>query len=90
MTFERSEKGTQYTGYAVYAFRDGTTKVGRFTGRGDPVGEQTGTFTLESGTGRYSGIQGGGTFTGIGFHPHGDIVLNVEGSFSLDKAAEKD
>lgn len=83
LTFERRGSTTQYTGYAVYSFRDGTTKVGRFEGHGDPAGEQAGEFTFESGTGRYAGIRGNGTFTGTGYPPHGDIVLNVKGSYSL-------
>lgn len=89
LTFERSEIGTQYKGYAVYSFHDDTTKVGRFEGHGDPVGEQTGVFTFEDGTGRYSGIRGNGTFTGTGFPPHGDIVLNVEGSYWRDGSDTK-
>ena len=83
LTFERRGGVTQYTGYAIYDFGDGTTKVGRFEGRGDPAGEQAGEFTFESGTGRYAGIQGDGTFTGTGYPPHGDIVLKVRGSYSL-------
>lgn len=83
LTFERRKGTTQYTGYAVYDFGDGTTKVGRFEGRGDPAGKQAGEFAFESGTGRYAGIQGNGTFTGTGYPPHGDIILNVRGTYSL-------
>ena len=67
-----------------------TTKVGRLEGHGDPVGEQTGVFTFEAGTGRYAGIRGRGTFTGMGYPPHGDIVLDVEGSYRLDDGERRD
>jgi hypothetical protein len=83
LIFERRGCTTQYTGYAVYTFNDGTTKVVRFEGRGDPVGKQAGEFTFERGSGRYEGMQGNGTFTGDGYPPHGDIVLDVKGSYSL-------
>ena len=83
LTFERSGAETNYRGYAVYAFPDGATKIGRFTGTGDPQGEQSGQFSLECGTGRYEGITGQGHFTGHGFPPHGDIYLDVSGTYSL-------
>ena len=85
ITFERSGAETHYRGYAVYRFPDGATKVGRFTGGGDPAGRQTGEFILEAGTGRYQGIVGSGTFAGQGFPPHGDIVLDVSGTYSIAK-----
>ena len=40
ITFERSGSETRYRGYAIYRFPDGATKVGRFTGGGDPAGRQ--------------------------------------------------
>ena len=83
ITFERSGAETSYRGYAVYAFPDGASKVGRFTGAGDPRGEQSGQFTIEGGTGRYEGITGQGSFSGRGFPPHGDIYLDVSGTYSL-------
>ncbi len=83
LTFERSGPETSYVGYAVYMFQDGSTKVARFTGTGDPAGQQTGEFTLRAGTGRYEGVSGEGRFTGRGFPPHGDIYLDVEGTYSL-------
>ncbi len=83
LTFERSGAETNYRGYAVYTFPDGATKIGSFTGTGDPRGEQSGQFTLEGGTGRYEGITGQGRFSGHGFPPHGDIYLDVSGAYSL-------
>ncbi len=83
LTFERSGGETNYRGYAVYTFIDGTTKTGRFIGTGDPRGEQTGDFTIEGGSGRYEGITGKGTFTGRAFPPQGDIYLDVRGTYSI-------
>ncbi|RQD56042.1 MAG: hypothetical protein D5R98_10245 [Desulfonatronovibrio sp. MSAO_Bac4] len=83
LTFERSGAKTNYRGYAIYAFPDGATKIGSFIGTGDPRGEQAGQFTLEGGTGRYEGITGQGSFSGQGFPPHGDIYLDVSGTYSL-------
>lgn len=85
ITFERSGTETRYHGYAVYRFPDGAIKVGRFTGGGDPAGRLAGEFILEAGTGRYQGIAGSGTFVGQGFPPHGDIVLDVSGTYSIAK-----
>lgn len=83
LTFERSGAETNYRGYAVYTFMDGTTKTGRFIGTGDPRGKQTGKFTIEGGSGRYEGITGEGTFTGRAFPPQGDIYLDVHGTYSI-------
>ncbi len=83
LTFERSGPETSYRGYAIYSFLDGTTKVGRFNGSGDPRGQQSGKFTFEGGTERYQGISGEGSFSGRGFPPHGDIYLDVTGTYSL-------
>ncbi len=83
VTFERVDSETSYRGYAVYRFSDGATKVGRFTGSGDPGGTQSGEFTFEAGTDRYQGITGQGTFTGQGFPPHGDIYLDVSGTYAV-------
>ncbi len=81
LTFERRGPATDYTGYAVYKFADGATKVGRFSGEGDPRGEQEGEFVFDGGTGRYEGITGEGTFVGQGYPPHGDIYLDVKGTY---------
>ncbi len=83
LTFERSGPETGYRGYAVYRFSDGSRKVGRFIGAGDPEGRQSGEFVLESGSGRFEGISGDGRFAGRGFPPHGDIYLDVSGTYSL-------
>lgn len=85
LTFERSGPRTRYRGYAVYRFADGSTKVGYFTGRGDPVGAQEGEFRFEGGTGRFAGIRGEGSFSGHAFPPQGDIYLDVEGVYSLSQ-----
>ncbi len=83
LTFERAEAKTRYRGYAVYSFEDESTKVGRFSGEGDPVGAQSGDFRFEGGTGLFSGIAGDGSFTGRAFPTDGDIYLDVEGTYSL-------
>ncbi len=83
LTFERAAGETSYRGHAVYSFPDGASKVGRFIGSGDPAGEQSGQFTLEGGAGRYEGISGQGSFSGHGFPPHGDIYLDVSGTYSI-------
>ena len=82
LTFVRSAGQTAYQGYAIYTFPDQTTKIGRFTGSGDPDGPQEGTFTIEGGTGRYTEVTGEGSFAGHAFPPHGDIFLDVSGTYS--------
>lgn len=83
LTFERSGPSTSYRGYAVYTFPDDSTKGGYFTGSGDPMGQQSGDFVFQGGTGRFEGITGEGSFAGRGFPPDGDIYLNVSGIYSL-------
>lgn len=85
LNFERSGGKTSYLGYAVYRFDDGSTKVGRFDGQGDPGGLQSGEFELVKGTGRFEGISGEGTFEGRGFPPYGDIYLDVQGTYSISE-----
>jgi len=83
LTFERSGPITSYSGYAVYDFTDGSTKVARLEGTGDPGGEQQGSFTIQSGSGRFKGITGEGNFVGHGFAPYGDIYVDVTARYLL-------
>lgn len=56
-----------YSGYVLYTFDDGSTKFGKIQGaivKSMPDGGnvQEGTLSYEGGTGRFSGLKGGGTF----------------------------
>jgi hypothetical protein len=63
-------------GYSILTFEDGSTMASKWQGstRPDPSGKGSrwkGTFTFIQGTGRWAGIQGGGTFTGRRIVPFG-------------------
>ncbi len=81
-------KGT-YQGYEVLTFEDGSTVVSQFEGQ-DSISEDgkyvlfEGAFNYIHGTGRFAGIEGGGTHegrnhisSGVGFY------VNFEGTYSL-------
>ncbi len=83
LAFQAGGEELSYRGVAHYRFGDGSTKIARFDGGGDPAGEQTGTFRFVDGTGRFQGIEGEGTFTGRAFRPDGDIYLDILGEYRL-------
>lgn len=68
-TFDYTKGSGTIQGYTVYTFEDGSTFSLKWGGttRPDPEGKGSrweGTFTCIQGTGRWAGIQGGGTFIG--------------------------
>lgn len=85
LTYESKGRDAVYRGYLLYTFRDGATQVAHFDGAGDVVGTQRGTFTFIKGTGRFEGIQGGGTFTAEGFPPKADLYVDAQGKYTLPK-----
>jgi hypothetical protein len=85
-------KGTgPIQGYMVYTFEDGSTMTAKYQGttRPDPSGKgarwET-TWTYIQGSGRWAGIQGGGTSTGRRFAPFGggaQAYSDVIGTYTL-------
>jgi hypothetical protein len=66
-------------GYCTYTYEDGSTTATKWQGttRTDPGGKGSrfeSTWTYIQGTGRFAGIQGGGTSTGRRFVPFGGGV----------------
>jgi hypothetical protein len=64
-TYENIRGDGTYKGEVVYTFKDGSTKRGKIEGAGKVPGEQKGTLSYLSGTRRFEGIQGSGTFTAV-------------------------
>ena len=67
-TFEQKNGRSISVGYWIFTFKDSSEMVIRFEGDG-PIGKNTnpfwkGSFTYISGTGKYLGIQGSGTYNG--------------------------
>ena len=82
-------KGT-ITGYELKTFKDGSTIVLKWSGTLTPIDEgkrtaQEGTWEVTSGTGRYAGSKGGGTWKGerIGdFKTGGDSYFDWTGTIT--------
>lgn len=64
-TYENIRGDGSYKGEVLYTFKDGSTKRGKIEGAGKVPGEQKGTLSYLSGTRRFEGIQGSGTFTAV-------------------------
>ena len=63
-------------GYQMLTYSDGATRVFRFEGTRSPAGSDIdavleGTYKITKGTGRFSGIKGGGSYKGKSFGGNG-------------------
>ena len=68
-TFDLTHGEGPHSGYVVHSFDDGSTSVERYTGGVRIDGESgrsivEGTFECTSGTGRFAGLAGSGTYRG--------------------------
>jgi len=77
---------TSFHGYHVATAANGDMAVSKYQGTGmlkdgKPLGGQ-GTWTLTSGTGKFKGIKGKGTFKGTA-NPDGSMTYQVEGEYQL-------
>ena len=79
-------------GYTILTFEDGSTMTTKYRGttRTDPGAKSSlfeTTWTCIQGTGRWAGIQGGGTFTGRRFAPviagSTQLYLDCTGTYTL-------
>ena len=79
-------------GYNILTFEDGSTTTSKYQGttRSDPSGKSSwfeATWTLIQGTGRWTGIKGGGTMTGRRFAPAigvaTQLYLDYTGTYTL-------
>ena len=78
-------------GYTILTFEDGSTMTTKYQGttRPDPSGKGSrweSTWAYIQGTGRWAGIQGGGTSTGRRFAPFGagaQAYSDVTGTYTL-------
>ncbi len=89
-TFDSTNGNGTHQGYALYKFEDGSTYVTKFQGthkatEGGKVAYE-GTFEYVSGTGRFEGIKGGGTFTGKQYLPikeGGGTISDIISTYTL-------
>jgi hypothetical protein len=78
-------------GYTVLTFEDGSTMTTKYQGTTRPDSSGKGsrwesTWTYTQGTGRWAGIQGGGTSTGRRFVPFGggvQLYSDITGTYTL-------
>jgi hypothetical protein len=89
-TFDTIKGNGTHQGYALYNFEDGSTYVAKFQGTSKAIegGKNAfkGTFEYVSGTGRFAGIKGSGTYTGKRYLPGkagGDYVVDVTGTYTV-------
>jgi hypothetical protein len=77
---------TSFHGYHVATAANGDMTVSKYQGTGTlkdgkPVGGH-GTWTFTSGTGKFKGIKGKGTFKGTA-NPDGSMTYQIEGEYQL-------
>ncbi len=82
-TFERSPQGGSQKGYTVNLYKDGSTTVMAFEGGKSKMENESrnrfeGSWHFVSGTGRFVGLEGGGTYEGESFE--GIAYSNVSGN----------
>jgi hypothetical protein len=68
-TFDGTREKTEYQGYGLYAFKDGSRVFVRFQGHGIKPTEQEGTLSFLRGTGRFKRIEGGAMWTAVPLPP---------------------
>ena len=84
-SFQRGGGGGRQKGFTVNLYQDGSITIMSFEGEKTMKGDLTesrfeGSWTFSGGTGRFAGIQGGGTYEGESF---GTMAYsNVSGSVS--------
>ena len=73
-----------FFGYKVVTFEDGSTMSARFEGT-QYAGDDSykGTFTYIGGTGRFAGIEGGGTLTGKNYESIGGSRAEFKAEYTL-------
>jgi hypothetical protein len=74
-------EGTR-AGYTHYTFPDGSTITSKWEGKGGALGKAEGTWTYIKGTGKFEGIQAGGTWKSRSMGP-GQWYADSEGEYTL-------
>ena len=90
-TFDSMQGSGTHQGYAQYVFEDGSTYVAKYQGTsksadGGKTATFEGTFDYVSGTGRFEGIKGNGSYNGKRYLPGkdgGDYVVDVTGTYTV-------
>lgn len=85
-TFEPRKGVGTHQGYFVATYADGSTQMLRYQGTSKPAGEKTsavqGKSTYISGTGRFDGMKGEGTYTGTQYS-NGMYALDWEAKVTV-------
>ena len=71
-TFFSVEGSAKNKGFCTFGDGDGDRIFAQFTGAGTPDGEANGTNEITGGTGKYAGIQGGGSWKCKGVGANGE------------------
>ncbi len=83
-TFDSIKGSATNKGYLTKTFTDGSTYTSSWQGKTKPVGDHKvyeGTYQFDSGTGRYVGIKGEGTYSGRSYGKM--TVIDFEGKTIL-------
>jgi len=76
-------KGTgPFYGYSTYTFEDGSSIIARFDGKYEAGKPQHGDYTVLSGTGKYAGAKGKGSFDALPAEWKGAALL-FDGKFQI-------
>jgi len=93
-TWDFIDSNGPFQGYTTLTYKDGSTASSKYTGTMKKEPEKLPTYTGKGewikGTGKYEGIKGNFSYDGYYITPlnketKGDVVINVKGSYTLQK-----
>lgn len=83
VSFFVKEGQSQYEGYALFRFPDGSTQTASLVGCLSQTGAETGEFKFLCGSGRFQGITGTGSFERDGISLAGDPFVRAQTTYRL-------
>jgi hypothetical protein len=83
LSFFRVEGRSNYEGYAVFRFPDGSTQTASLEGCISATGAETCEFSFVCGSGRFDGIVGDGSFASDGFSLADDPFVHARSTYRL-------
>ena len=83
LSFFRVEGRSNYEGYAVFRFPDGSTQTASLVGCISATGAETCEFSFVCGSGRFDGIVGDGSFASDGFSLADDPFVHARSTYRL-------
>ena len=83
LSFFRVEGRSNYEGFALFRFPDGSTQTASLVGCISATGAETCEFSFVCGSGRFDGIVGDGSFASDGFSLADDPFVHARSTYRL-------